>query len=398
MQLPSIERRTLRIFLAPAMSAAIASTVLLLPNPVGAQSTGRAMGDSCHDAARALSLRASGIEEAAVADPGGVAKLRKAAQYFYRCEQSAHERHLRQLFQGYYANSLYRVGNAANDPKASSLAAVAAQELRSSEYDDVRSLVSSVPTPTSSHPPGPIPTATATPQIVHSATYCHEFSSNMSNALLSLSRALNYVTGAGNDDVQILSTTTARYGGAFKEVEDDFASASQELSNGLSYLGNANTEVSALNDQERQASMTAVQTTQQAINYTDTYNRLAVAFERGINNVNRQVARARIAQALASTERNTSYTSTSGNTSCSSFGYSTNCYENSSSTTTYNNSAVIAQQNAANALALAQSGRLSYAQANDVLNEGLPLLSQLHIIVDQVQPSWDSVCAERQSH
>ena len=246
-------------------------------------------------------------------------------------------------------------------------------------------VVASVPTV----PPSPTPT----PAVVHSAAYCTQLAPTMGDALHGLDDAVAAAIDAGNNDTQALATTTARYGGAFKAVEDDFVTEQDSIERANSALSTAGGTLSDLSDAERQSAQGALQALGTVIAYTDTYSRLALAFERGINGSNRQLARARVAQALAASQRNTSTTYSNGNATCSNSTYSTNCYGNSTSTTYSNNQATVAQQNAANALAQAQDGRLSYGEADTALMQGLPLLQQIHGAVETAVQSWANACA-----
>lgn len=344
---------------------------------------------SCSDAARAFNLRQDGIDGLAVADPVSAAKLRQAALLFYRCAQREADPHRHQLFMAYYANTLYRVGEAANDARATRLAIAAAGPLATSPHSDVRALVVHVVASVPTVPPSPTPT----PAVVHSAAYCTQLAPTMGDALHGLDDAVAAAIDAGNNDTQALATTTARYGGAFKAVEDDFVTEQDSIERANSALSTAGGTLSDLSDAERQSAQGALQALGTVITYTDTYSRLALAFERGINGSNRQLARARVAQALAASQRNTSTTYSNGNATCSNSTYSTNCYGNSTSTTYSNNRATVAQQNAANALAQAQDGRLSYGEADTVLMQGLPLLQQIHGAVETAVQSWANACA-----
>ena len=375
-----------RLFL---LAPAVALVVVLVTQapPALAQSTLKA---SCADGARAFSLRQDGIDRAAVADPGASAKLRQAALLFYRCAQHETDSHTHQLFMAYYANTLYRVGETANDARASELALAAAQPLEASIHPDVRALVANVVAAA----PTPSPSASPTPALSHSAAYCSELASAVGEALQGLDDALASAIDAGNNDTEALATTTARYGGAFKAVEDDFTAEKASIGRANSALGEADSVLAELNDQERSGAQTTLQVLGTAITYTDTYSRLALAFERGINGTNRRIARARIAQALAAGERNTSTTYTNGNANCYSYtAYSASCYGNSTSTTYSNDQATVAQENASNALAQAEAGRLSYGEADSVLTQGLPILQQIRTAVEAAEQSWGSACS-----
>ena len=354
-----------------------------------AQSAQGSLKQSCADAARAFALRDAGSEELAVADPAASSKLRQAALLFYRCSQREADPYMHDLFLAYYANTLYKLGQNDNDPRASALAVKTAQRLRSSDFDDVQSLVAniSVPAPTQA-------TATPTPAPArHSDAYCRDLVPAMSRTLDALGLAVISAGDAGTNDTQGLAVTTARYGSAFKAVEDDYNTVQSNLQTAMSEVATANGVATQLTDKEKTAVNGALQTIGQTISYTDTYTRLALAFERGINGANRRLAWARASQALASGMQNMSHTYSNGTASCYSYtAYSTNCYGNSYSRTTYDNSATVAQQNAANALANAQAGRLSYSQAGSVLAQGLPVLQQIQSAVYEAQASWNKVC------
>ena len=364
--------------------------MLQAPQRASAQTAEESMKHSCSDASRAFSLRQQGTEGLVVADPGATSELRHAALLFYECAQRESDPYMHELFLAYYASTLYRVAKNANDSRAASLAEATAQRLSSSQYDDVRALVATV-TAIPSHDQRATP---ATHQVTrHSDAYCQELKPNMINALGALEDAVVAASNAGTNDTQVLATTTARYGDAFKTVEDDFSTAQSDLGSAQNYLNAANSSISGLNEQEKDKVTKALGTTGWTINYTDTYSRLALAFERGINASNRALARARIAQALSAGAHNSSYTYTNGSASCSSFSsYTANCNGSSYSTTTYNNSGSIAQQNAANALAAAQAGRLSYGQADEALSEGLPLLNQMQSGISGAVGLWTKGC------
>lgn len=302
---------TSRALFGLAIATILTGALFAIPRPAFAQSAESSLKQSCPDAARAFTLRSSGIEELAVADPSAPAKLRQAALLFYRCESREQDPYMRELFQAYYANSLYHAGAVANDSKAIALAMTAAQRLRSSQWNDVRALVATVTPPVHAQAKAQAaPAPTVTPALVHSNAYCQEFAPNMSQALQMLSTALGYIKDAGNNDVQVLAMTTARYGGAFKQVEDDYTYAQNNIGAANASLSSADAEVSDLNDQERTAAQNSVQALGTAITYADTYSRLALGFERGVNGANRQLARAYVSQALTSQSHNTSYTYT----------------------------------------------------------------------------------------
>jgi len=378
-----------QVFLLVVAVALVMLAVAQRPPALG-QTAESALTASCSGAARAFSLRQDGLDGLAVADPSSPGKLRQAALLFYRCAQREANLYKHQLFMAYYSNTLYRVGQAANDARATMLAVDAAKPLAGSSHPDVRALVVHVV----ALAPTPSPSSTPTPALTHSATYCNEFAPAVGSALQGLDTALAAAIDAGDNDTEALATTTARYGGAFKAVEDDFTAEQTSIAQANSAVTAAGGDLSDLSDHERQSAQGTVQGLGTAITFTDTYSRLALAFERGINGSNRRLARARIAQALAAEDRNTSTTYTNGNANCySSSAYSTNCYGSSTSTTYSNNQADVAQQNAANALAQAQAGRLSYSDADGVLTEGLPVLQQVRNAVEAAENSWANPCA-----
>lgn len=360
-----------------------------------AQTAEASLKQSCGDATRAFALRDAGDDGLIVADPAATGKLRQAALLFYRCSQRETDPYMRELFQAYYADSLYKVARNANDPRAAALASKAAQPLSSSEFDDVKALIANVPVPSTAHrasPQTPAPVAAT-----HSEAYCQEFVPSVARSLDALGAALIAANDAGTNDTQVLATTTARYGGAFKAVEDDYKTVQSNLQTAASELTSANAATGNLTDQEKRAVMPAADTIAQSISYTEIYSRLALLYERGINGANRRLAWARVSQAFAAGMQNRSYTYSNGNASCYSYTtYSANCYGNTYSTTTYDNSATIAQQNAANALANAQAGRLSFGQADQVLSQGLPVIQQAETAVYSAAALWTKACAPTQ--
>ncbi|MGA8574241.1 MAG: hypothetical protein WB609_00950 [Candidatus Cybelea sp.] len=371
-------------------STLVAVLAVATAPPAAAQTAESSLKQSCHDATRAFTLRQIGTEELAVADPSAIGKLRQSALLFYRCAQSEPDPYMHVLFLAYYANTLYRVGQNANDPRATSLAEATAQRLQSSGFDDVRALVATVSAP--SHHDASAP-AKPPKAITNSAAYCHDLEPNVVRVLDEVDTAVLLANNAGYKDTEVLAQTTARYGDAFKVVEDDYTSVETHLQRANTAYGLATEAATELNDQEKPAVTRALSLMSGTMSYVDTYSRLALEFERGMNAANRRLAYARISAALAAGMHNSSYTYSNGNASCYSYSAnSTNCYGNSYSTTTYNNSASIAQQNAANALAAAQSGRLSYGQADQVLTEGLPILSQIDTALESAEISWDKVC------
>lgn len=375
----------------PFGAALIALLMCLVSEPAAAQTAESSLKQSCTDATRAFSLRQEGIEELAVADPAAIGKLRQAALFFYRCAQREPDPYMREMFSAYYANTLYSVGQNTNEARATALAVATAQRLNSSQYDDVRALVAKINVPSPSHRQT-APTQTPV-NVTHSNAYCHDFKSGIVSALEALNDAVSAVRNAGNNDTQVLASTTARYGGAFSAVEDDFNTAQSNLETARSALSSAGSAADGLNDQEKPKAVQTLQAISTTIYYTDVYNRLALQFERGINNANRQLARARIAQALAAGMQPSSYSYSSGNATCYSWSTnSVNCYGNSHTTTTYNNSAITAQQNAANAIAAAQAGRLSYSQADALLMEGLPIFEQIRSNIYAGLDSWNKKC------
>jgi hypothetical protein len=360
--------------------------------PAAAQTAESSLKQSCPDAARAFSLRQEGTEGLAVADPAAKEKLRQAALLFYRCAQRESDPYMHELLLAYYANTLYNVGQNANEPRATALALATAQRLKSSQFEDVRTLVAKINAPPSSG--GRVAPVQAPLTLTHSKAYCHDFKPGIVNALEALDDAVNAVRNAGNNDTEVLATTTARYGGAFSAVEDDFNTAQSNLETARTALSAAGDAESELNDQEKPRASQTLQAISTTIAYTDLYNRLALQFERGINNANRQVARARIAQALASGMNPSSYSYSSGNATCSSWSAnSASCYGTSHTTTTYNNSAIVAQQNAANALAVAESSRLSYSQADELLTQGLPIFEQVASNIYTGLNIWNKTCS-----
>lgn len=365
--------------------------VWFTPGEAMAQSAETSLKQSCGDARRAFALRQSGIENLAVADPAATSQLRQAALLFYRCGQHEPDPYMHEMFLAYYANTLFKLGQNIGDSRATSLAMRTAQPLMSSEFDEVRALLAIInvasPRPST---PAPTPVPTAAPR---SAAYCSELVPNVGRALNALGLATIAANDAGKNDTQVLVSTTARYGSAYKAVEDDFNNVQSNLQGARSALADANDATSALNDQERAAATRTLQAIQQTIDYADTYSRLALGFERGVNGANRRLAWARASEALASGMRNTSYTYSNGNASCYSYtSYSTNCSGSSYSTTSYDNSASLAQQNAANAMADARAGRLSYSAAASVLIQGLPVLQQIQNAVYDAQASWNKAC------
>jgi len=367
---------------------------LLLPTPAHAQTAQQSMKSACADATRAFTLRNTAMEAEAVADPAEAKELRQAALLFYRCSQREQDPYLHALFAAYYANTLYKVGIDTNDTRAQALAARAADPLRSSDDDDVRDLVSSIRAPSSGGTVASAPAPAATPVPRHSAAYCAQFSASVQLVLQNLLSAVPLAINAGQNDTQYLANTTARYGSAFKYVEDDYANAQSYLDEARSHISDADGQTASLNDAEQPKANANVEALRNALQYTDTYLRLALTYERGVNGANRRLAAARVSQSLANMSQNSSYTYTNGTANCYSFtDYSANCYVNSSSNTTYNNSAAIAQQNAANALALAQAGRLSLGQANETLTEGLSSLSSLQDALNSAQTSWTKACS-----
>lgn len=375
-----------------ALTIGVAGAILVSGSPAHAQSAQVTLKQSCADARRAFALRDSGTEGLAVADPAATTQLRQAALLFYRCGQHQDDPYMRDLFLAYYTNTLYKVGQTAHDARATSIAIRAAQSLRSTDFDDVKALVAGI-TPPPAAPARAIPTATPAPAAPSSA-YCLDVAPNVVRTLDALGSALVAASDAGTNDTQVIATTTARYGSAFKAVEEDFNNVQANLQTANSAFADASGATANLTDQEKAGVTRALQTIYQTISYADTYSRLALGFERGINSANRRLAWARVSQAFASGMHNTSYTYSNGNASCYSYTpYSANCYGNSYSTTTYDNSATIAQQNAANALANAQAGRLSYAEAASVLAQGLPLLQQIQTAVYSAQTLWQKACS-----
>lgn len=337
---------------AVALTIGAAAVLAWSGSPVHAQSAQATLKQSCADARRAFSLRDAATEKLAVADPGAAAQLRQAALLFYRCGQRQDDPYMHDLFLAYYASTLYKVGQTVHDNRAISIAVHTAQTLRSSDFDDVKALVANI-SPPSPAPSRAIPTVTPAPA-TPSTAYCLDVAPNMVRTLDALGNALVAANDAGTNDTQVIATTTARYGSAFKAVEDDFNTAQSSLQTASAAFADASGATANLTDQEKTAVTRTLQTISQTMSYTDTYSRLAVGFERGVSGANRRLAWARVSQAFTSGMRNTSYTYTNGNASCYSYTpYTANCYGNSYSTTTYDNSATIAPQNAANALARA---------------------------------------------
>ncbi len=307
-----------------------------MSEPAAAQTAESSLKQSCQDAARAFALRQEGTEGLAVADPAATEKLRQAALLFYRCAQRESDLYMHELLLAYYANTLYSVGQNANESRATALALATAQRLHSSQYDDVRALVAKINVPPALNQQAAPAQAAATATPSHA--YCHDFKPGIVSALEALNDAVSAVRNAGNNDTQVLATTTARYGGAFTAVEDDFNTAQTNLETARASLSAAGDAANGLNGQEKARASQRLQAISTTITYTDLYNRLALQFERGINNANRQLARARIAQALSSGMNPSSYSYSSGNATCYSWSAnSANCYLTSRTTTTYNN-------------------------------------------------------------
>lgn len=378
------------IFALALGSAFFAILSIFASQSVAAQTAENSLKQSCHSATRAFELRETGTDKLAVADPAAPGELRQAALLFYQCAQSESDPYMHQLFLAYYANTLYRVSQYKNDSRAKQLAETAASRLQSSQFTDVRELVAKISIP--SHIDQSRPAANH-PAPVHSAAYCHDLKPNIVTTLAAVSNAIDSASNAGTNDTQVLAGSTARYGSAFKYVEDDYNAVQTDLENANAALGVASEVTSNLNEQEKPAVTQALSLIGTTISYVDTYSRLALGFERGINSSNRRLAYARVSAALAAGMHNSSYTYSNGNASCYSFSSnSANYYGTSQSTTTYNNSATIAQQNAANALTAAQAGRLSYAQADEVLTEKLPILNQINNAVTAATSSWNKAC------
>jgi hypothetical protein len=230
---------------------------------------------------------------------------------------------------------------------------------------------------------------------------CNAIGLNIAAADSALVSAVAAAVNAGGNDTQVLAGSNARYGGAFKAVEDDAVTISDAFHQGLDRITDARIAVDALTlPEEKTFAISSIQSYSEALNFVNRFGNLALQYERTVNSRNKNLAMANYNESLGNNVRNSSTSSTNGNSNCNgnsnNYGgygtYNANCNGNSTTTTTYNNSASAAFQAAANDMDAARSQQSSISQFTSTVSSDTETIDNMQYTFRVRRAQWISAC------
>jgi hypothetical protein len=243
----------------------------------------------------------------------------------------------------------------------------------------------------------------ASSHISGSAQLCNIIGLDIAAADSALVSAASAAVNAGGNDTQVLAGSNARYGGAFKAVEDDAVTISDAFHQGLDRITDATIAVDALTlPEEKTFALSSIQSYSEALNFVNRFGTLALQYERTVNNRNKNLAMANYNESLGNNARNSSTSSTNGNANCngnsnnyggSGYGtYNANCNGNSTTTTTYDNAASVDFQAAANDMNAARSQQSSISQFTSTISSDTETIDNMQYTFRVKKAQWTSAC------
>jgi len=125
------------------------------------------------------------------------------------------------------------------------------------------------PTSTSSTEQAPM---VASDSVRGSMNLCNTIGLDIVGADSALMSAVVAAVNAGGNDTQVLAGSNARYGGAFKAVEDDAVTISDAFHQGLDQITNATIAVDALTlPEEKKFALSSIQSYSDALNFVNRF-------------------------------------------------------------------------------------------------------------------------------